>query len=183
GSLPVTSVSTLDVTQNFVVAGMTVQLNITHTSDPDLTAVLIAPDGTRVTLFSNVGNSGSRANFLNTIFDDFATTPIQNGGPPLQGRFHPQLPPSTLTGLNAQGTWRLEITDSKPGNAGRLNSWSITFQKPVLPTGLGELVADQSTVGFRIANLDPTNPTALQNWAPVGPASIGPNTQTGAGRI
>src|SRR5262249_53572515 len=64
---PGVTVSTLNVTDNFVLQSLTLQLNITHPNDPDLSAVLIAPDGTRVTLFSNIGANGTRANFINTV--------------------------------------------------------------------------------------------------------------------
>lgn len=168
-----TIVSTLNVTDDFPLDGLTLRLNITHTNDPDLTAVLVAPDGTRVLLFDRVGNTGSRANFNNTVFDDFATTPIQNGGPPFQGTFNPATPLTALKGKSTKGIWRLEITDNTPGNTGRLNSWSITFQKPVPGTNLGEPVADRATVSFRIFNMDITNPVAFQNWTSVGPAAIG----------
>jgi subtilisin-like proprotein convertase family protein len=185
GSSPGVTVSDLTVPDDFVSAGMTVRLNITHPHDADLTAVLIGPDGTRVTLFSGVPatSSGAQADFRDTVFDDTANTPIQLGSPPFVGRFNPQLPLSAFKGKNVHGLWQLEITDNTVGNTGRLNSWSLTFQKPVLGTGLGEAVADQATVSFRIFNLDNSNPTALQNWTPVGPASIGPDVGTGAGRV
>ena len=55
-----------------------------------------------ITLFTHVGSTGSQANFQGTIFDDppNATTPIQNGGPPFNGRFIPQFSlNSALAGL------------------------------------------------------------------------------------
>ena len=83
--------STINVTDSFLVQNLVLTLDITHTNDPDLTAVLIGPDGTRVTLFSGVGQTGDRQNFSSTVFDDTAMTAIQNGGPPFQGRFTPQI--------------------------------------------------------------------------------------------
>src|SRR5262245_56700040 len=49
----------------FLVAKVTVQLNIAFPTDSALSAVLKAPDGTSISLFSNVGGSG--ANFTNTV--------------------------------------------------------------------------------------------------------------------
>ena len=71
-------------------AGVSVQLNITDASDPDLEAYLIAPDGTKVQLFKNVGATGTKANFTNTVFSDNATTSILSGGAPFFGAFQPQ---------------------------------------------------------------------------------------------
>ena len=42
-------------------------------------------------LFSGVGSGTKTANFTNTIFDDNAATPIQNGGAPFFATFNPQL--------------------------------------------------------------------------------------------
>src|SRR5262249_20831329 len=97
GSPGTLTTSTIDVPDSFTVQpGATVRLSITYKPDPDLEAVLIAPNGTQITLFQNVGASGNQTNFTNTIFDDGATTPIQNGGSPFFGRFNPQEPLSGL---------------------------------------------------------------------------------------
>jgi subtilisin-like proprotein convertase family protein len=165
--------STLSVPDSFVLQSLTLTLNITYPNDPDLEATLIAPDGTRVKLFTNIGATGTHANFSNTVFDDKAATPIQNGGPPFFGSFNPQEPLSQLAGKNATGTWTLEIKDdSAPSGLAQLTSWSLTFQKPVPSSGLGELVADQATATFRIFTMDPTNPLSSNTWTAVGPAAI-----------
>ena len=41
-------------------------------------------------LFSNVGHGINTANFTNTVFDDNAGTPIQNGSAPFFATFNPQ---------------------------------------------------------------------------------------------
>jgi subtilisin-like proprotein convertase family protein len=171
--------STINVTDNFVIQGLTLRLNITHTRVPDLEATLIHPDGTRVRLFARVGDTGTRQNLTDTIFDDRAQTPIRNGGPPFFGRFNPQEPLSALVGKASGGIWTLEIRDVATGNGGALNSWSLTFDKPVLSTGLGELVADQTTVSFRIFTMSPANPLSSSTWTAVGPAAIGTNGNSG----
>ena len=71
------------------------------------------------------------------------------------------------------GTWQLIIAnDGSSSPAGTLNSWSLTFQKPNPSSGLGEAVADQATVSFRIFTMDPTNPLSHSTWTAVGPAGI-----------
>jgi subtilisin-like proprotein convertase family protein len=169
---PGTVTSTLTVPDNFIVQqGTQLQLNISYPNDPDLTVVLIAPNGTKVTLFSGVGTTNSPADFSNTTFDDSAATQIQNGAPPFFGKFTPQQPLSALNGINAAGTWTLQITDAGL-SGGSLLGWSLTLQKAVPSSGLGELVADQATVGFSITNTAPSNVLAGASWTPVGPAPV-----------
>ena len=100
-----------------------VELDITHTWDSDLSATLIAPDGTRVQLFANVGGGGQ--NFTGTIFDDQATMAIGDGQAPFSGRYRPVGQFSNVDGINAQGTWTLEVTDGVQWDTGTLNGWSL----------------------------------------------------------
>ena len=167
---------------------MALQLSINHQNDPDLTATLIAPDGTSVVVFSGVGASGSspHANFTNTTFDDAATTPIQLAATiPVTGigagPFDPQLPFSTFDNVGSLGKWTLRITSISSTLNGTLVNWNLTLKSSVPGSGLGETVADQFTAPFRIFTQDPTNAVSQESWTAVGPASI----QSGAdsGRI
>jgi subtilisin-like proprotein convertase family protein len=176
--------SSLVVPDSFLIADLNVTLNITHPNDPDLAATLIAPDGTRILLFDGVGAvgpAGTRRNFTQTTLDDQASIPITNGAAPFFGTFQPQGSAagtlSTLNGRNAAGAWTLEIADDTAGNVGTLTSWSLTFQKPVPNSGLGEPVADRAQLAFRIFSMDPSNPLSSNVWTPVGPAAI--NSDTG----
>ncbi len=117
-------------------------LNITHTYDSDLTATIIAPDGTRVKLFSRVGGSGD--NFTNTEFFDGATKSINEGAAPFNSALTNQLyrpiePLAAFVGKSTYGKWTLEVTDSAGGDAGVLVNWSLkldTFKRPI-GSGLG----------------------------------------------
>ena len=166
--------STIVVPDSYLVQHVTVTLNITYPRDPDLTITLIAPNGIRVTLVSGAGTIGNTANFISTVFDDAASTPITSGGPPFTGRFNPQEPLAALAANSAfsgAGTWTLEIVTSKAGKQGTLNSWSLQLTKPIVSSGLGEAVADQATVSFNIFTMDPTNPQSSNTWTSVGPQS------------
>ena len=185
-----TYVSTINVTDSFLVKNVVVQLNISYPRDPELTAVLVAPDGTAVQLFTNVGNVGDGKNFINTIFDDTATTAIQDGGPPFfVGPFTPQEPLSQFVDHVSLGTWQLVITTSVAltSATGQINSWSLTLDEPLSNSGLGETVADRATESFRIFTLDPTNPLSSTTWTSVGPAGEGAKQRGGnaevAGRV
>src|SRR6202011_4980595 len=110
----------------------------------------------------------TRKNFTNTIFDDTATTPIQNGSAPFFGRFNPQQSLLTvLGGAAVAGTYTLKIKNDSTtsGSTGTLNSWSITATKVATSdTGLGEPVADRESASFRIFTMAPTNPLASNTW-------------------
>jgi len=169
------------------VSGLQVQINLTYPTDPDLTATLYHYDLNgdllgQVTLFSNVGQGTRTANFTNTVFDDNATTPIQNGSAPFFATFNPQQSLATaFAGMSAQGTWTLVIQNaSTTGGTGTFNSWSLTFQKSLPTSGLGEPGSDDVTASFRIFTLSQADALSSQQWTAVGPASI---SGIGAGRI
>jgi subtilisin-like proprotein convertase family protein len=77
--------SKLTVTDSLMVNDLAVRLNITHAQVSDLTAVLIAPDGTQVQLF----DGGTGANFTDTVFDGLAADSIVGGSGPYAGVFRP----------------------------------------------------------------------------------------------
>ena len=102
-----------------------VSINISHTWDSDINVSLTAPDGVVVQLWSGVG--GSADNF-NVTIDDEATTNI-NG---TVGTFRPQSYPTEAMCENDDhepgGTWQLTVSDTVGGDAGMINSWSITIE-------------------------------------------------------
>jgi subtilisin-like proprotein convertase family protein len=172
--------SLINVPSSFLVQGVTVQLTIQHQNDPDLEATLIAPDGFSVKLFTGVGRSGStpHANFTNTTFDDAASVPIQlaTTAPGIgigAGPFNPQFPLSNFKNHGSLGNWTLRIKSNSSTINGTLVNWSLTLKNSVPGSGLGESVADQFSVSFRVFTQDPTNPVAQDSWTAVGPASIG----------
>jgi subtilisin-like proprotein convertase family protein len=178
GGAPVTlspgKTATIPLTfgSNFLIQGASILLNINYPHDPDLEATLVAPDGTRIKLFTNVGNNGSKANFANTVLTDLALTPIQLGVAPFNGQFDPQEPLATLTGKASAGVYKLLIKNDSVGTSGSLTGWSLSLLQSLPGTGLGEQVADQATATFRIFTMDPTNPVSHNAWTAVGPASI-----------
>ena len=58
--------------------------------------------------------------------------------------FNPQMPLTAFQGLDAKGTWTLVVTNATSGSGlvGSLNGWSLSFQKPLPTTGLGEHGSD-----------------------------------------
>jgi subtilisin-like proprotein convertase family protein len=127
--------SVLNVAQNFLVEGVSVTLSIQHQNDPDLSATLIAPNGSMVLLFSGVGTSGTtpHANFTNTTFDDAAATPISNASTQpvsgITGSFKPQHAfANTFVGqAGSKGNWTLQIHSNSSTLNGTLVNWSLTL--------------------------------------------------------
>ena len=132
-NVPVTIEDSDTVSSNLVVSGvygpivdLDLALDITHTYDGDLDVFLISPAGTRVELFSDVGDG--QENIRQTVLDDEASNAIVAGSAPYTGRYRPEGLLSAFDGQGPTGTWRLEITDDAGADVGTLNSWSITFQ-------------------------------------------------------
>ena len=98
---------------------------LTHTWDADVVLSLTSPGVTAITL-SN-GNGGSGDNYLETTFDDGASTPISGGSAPFTGAFRPQQPLSALNGSQARGTWVLSIQDTAGGDQGQLRRWELSL--------------------------------------------------------
>lgn len=172
----------LNVTESFVIQDVRFGFTMTTPNVQNILATLIAPDGTQVQLFDGAQFEPG-ANFTGTILDDAADTPIQEALAPFQGTFNPQRALGTFIGKGSRGNWRLVLQNRATQATGtaRLQAWSLTFKKIVPGTGLGEPIADQSNVNFRIFTQDPLNPLPQQNWTAVGP--IANNGEAKAGQI
>jgi subtilisin-like proprotein convertase family protein/photosystem II stability/assembly factor-like uncharacterized protein len=183
--------SAITVPDNFVIQSLTIGNANSPGFDinfPDvrfLSARLVAPDGTEIKLFTKPGSNfpPPHSDVKGTILDDNATkptggtNPIQEAAAPFDGRFNPQQPLSVLNGKLSAGTYRLIITNES-GHSGVLQAWSIVLQKAISQTGLGEPVADQAAISFRIFNADKKLPIAQQTWTAVGPAANNNNTSS-----
>lgn len=127
-----TIVSEIDVSEDYLIGDLNVQLSITHTYVSQLDGYLISPDGTRIELFTAVG--GSDDHFDKTIFDDEAGTNITRGRPPFSGSFQPEALARRQPGLasfkgkNLKGVWQLMIRGSRSERSGILHGWSLNVQ-------------------------------------------------------
>jgi subtilisin-like proprotein convertase family protein len=139
-----TFTSQIVITDAGTVADIDLGVEITHTFDGDLDVFLIAPDGTRVELFTDVGGSGD--NFVGTVLDDEAATSIAAGTAPFTGMFSPEGLLSALDGMSITGTWTLEITDDAGGDIGSLNDWSLCIDVIPVDPPVNLSVADAGTV-------------------------------------
>jgi subtilisin-like proprotein convertase family protein len=171
--------STIEITDEGIVRDLDVALDITHTWDSDLDVFLTAPDGTRVELFSGVGDNGD--NFEQTRLDDEATESITTGVAPFTGSYRPMGRLSDLDGLEITGTWTLEISDNFDGDPGVLNAWSLFID--VGSIGQGSLFLDRDaynigeTVNIIVIDGNHTGPLTVEVQTDGGDTEIVSLTQ------
>ncbi len=120
---PVGATSIINVPTTSLITDLIVTIDVTHTFDADLIITLIAPDGTEVILSNRNGGSGD--NFIGTIFNTTATTPIADGSAPFTGEFLPDEDLGILIGGFSGGDWGLKITDNAGIDTGSIDSWSL----------------------------------------------------------
>jgi len=118
-----TVTSVIEVAERGAIDNLVVELDISFVWDEDLDVYLLAPDGTRVELFTDVGGFG--AHFAQTILDDAAAVSISDGEAPFTGRYRPEGHLSDLIGIERQGTWKLEVTNDGEWFTGTLNAWAV----------------------------------------------------------
>lgn len=158
--------SSIVLSDTGAVTDVDVTLNLTHTFDGDLDIFLVGPDGTRVELSTDNGSSGD--NFTNTVFDDSAATAITAGAAPFTGSFRPETPLAALNGIQANGSWRLEITDDLGGDSGTLLNWSLTvtsLSAPVCAVCAGPAAPPE------ILSLSWSGPKDTLEWTPAAGAT------------
>jgi len=157
GDMPVGPDSGTVTTSNLelfdaLITDVNVTLTIEHTWMSDLDVFLISPAGTRVELTTDNGSLDD--GYINTTFDDEATTAITAGSYPFTGSYQPEGTLTDFNGENSSGTWTLEITDDTGGDAGNLLSWSLdicgvrapAFEMTFADTSLE--VCDQADVDY-----------------------------------
>jgi hypothetical protein len=118
----------IKITDHIIIDDIDVMLNIQHTSAFDLQITLKNPAGSVCRLTSpDISNFFLGADYIATVFDDKADTPIEQGRPPFTGRFRPLQGYSltAFTGRDAFGTWRLKIYDAYEYDTGRLTSFQL----------------------------------------------------------
>ena len=99
-----TVVGRIGVPHDVTVGSVAVAVDITHPFRGDLKIDLVAPSGVATTLYNGTRSGiGSGANITGTI----VTT-------------------DALQGQAAKGTWQLRVGDYERGDAGTLNSWTLT---------------------------------------------------------
>jgi subtilisin-like proprotein convertase family protein len=130
-----TVVSTINVPESLTLSDVRVNpINITHSWVDDLDAYLWSPNGTKVELFTNVGNPPGGDDFVGTVLDDAAEVSMSNGVAPFRGPHRPEEPLAKFAGEGSAGEWRLEVTDTaRPAEFGTLGSWALELCRVEAP--------------------------------------------------
>ena len=128
--------ATIDITDDFDITDLNVDLDITHSWIGDLVVTLTAPDGTTAAaIIDRPGVPATGLGCNNTVndilvtMDDEATDAIE--GPCLteyNGTFIPTEALSVFDGVSTLGTWTLTIVDNAGGDTGTLNNWTLNYE-------------------------------------------------------
>ena len=114
----------IKVPDHLTIYDLDVGINVTHTNVFDLQIFIQSPIGTRLCLnkynFKNEFFKGE--GYVQTIFDDEAEIPIEQGTAPFTGRFRPKVGSllEIFDGEDAYGFWRLQIYDMWYWDTGNL---------------------------------------------------------------
>ena len=122
--------TSIEVTDPGRIAWVRVHTEIDHAWGSDVTAILVTPSGTELTLTRFNGGSLDDT-FSDTWFDDDAPQPAV-GAEYTDGEAAPLLAPeealSNARGEVAAGDWTLRIVDEyEPDDDGTLNGWSLEY--------------------------------------------------------
>ncbi|MCC6252029.1 MAG: proprotein convertase P-domain-containing protein [Bacteroidia bacterium] len=127
--IPNNQVTTISSTLASLNSGVITDVNVvnligTHTYIWDLTMKVKSPQGTEVSLITQIcGNENNfNINFDDSASNDYNTIPC----PPTDGNtYKPQSPLSVFNGEDANGTWTLSVTDNYNSDGGSLTSWGL----------------------------------------------------------
>ena len=146
----------IDIPDHYIICDLDVKVSITHSSVYDLQLYLVSPADNLIMLNGyNVDDFFRGADYTQTIFDDEASVPIEEGEVPFTGRFRPREALNIFDGEDTFGLWRLRIYDQFPSNTGNLDSFELLVSVPepaaVFLLGFGSvfILSRNSNRGFR----------------------------------
>lgn len=112
------------------IVDVNVKINLTHTYDSDL-LISLRHGTTTVILANHVGGSGD--NFVNTVFNDQASTAIGSAFPPFTGSFRPSQALSAFNAQDAAGVWTILVADTVGADVGTLQDWTLIVETASRP--------------------------------------------------
>jgi len=125
----------IDIADHFTIYDLDVSISLRHTDVLDLQIFLQNPAGTRICLskYDSYDPNLTGEDYWLTIFDDEAEISIDDAQPPFTGRFRPE-PGSilaTFDGLDAYGSWRLQINDMYYADTGVLEHFELMILEKI----------------------------------------------------
>lgn len=121
-------ISGLTIEDQMEIADIKVHMKGSHTEFKEINASLIAPDSSKLQLFTN--KSFNYQGEFNLTFDDNASSKMKT---PPKGTYRPDNPLSFFLGKKAKGRWNLEIIDTKDQQAGRLDIFKLNICAVSIP--------------------------------------------------
>jgi len=182
--------------QSGLVNGVSVNLtNFSHTAPDDVDLLLVAPNGHKMVLMSDVGGTNAVTN-LNLVFDDTATNSLPDTAAITSGTYKPTdfetgdaFPSPAPTGANTgrflsvfngispNGVWSLYLVDDNGANAGSISGgWSISvLSSPdtigLQNTGAADPYPSQKQVGGILGTITKATVT-LSNFSHTAPDDV-----------
>ncbi len=171
-----TVTSTLTINANGAIDDVNVlNLDISHTWINDLIIKLKSPDGTEITLISQICNSEDD---ILTNFDDESTNAYSSlpCPPTNNGTYQPFQNLSAFDGEDLNGTWTLTIQDVFNQDGGTLNAWSleVCYEEGTAPLAVNVTGVDPTSGTNGSATATPSGGTTPYSYA----WSNGGTTQT-----
>ncbi len=151
-SNPAGLTTTLDITDDFNITDLDVDLDISHTWVGDIIVTLTAPDGTTSATIVDrpgapaTGTFGCSGNDILATLDDEAATAVEDecggGVPTIAGSFIPNEALSVFDGISTLGTWTLNVSDNGGGDTGTLNAWSLNYTYDAVASAPLDVILD-----------------------------------------
>lgn len=124
----------LEVAESFEVASLEVNVDITHTYVGDLSARLVSPEGTEISLFGRIDDGACPGENMLVTFTDSAPLTQEDflnacnpGEISTEGTFQPAQPLATFQGEPGSGTWTLIVNDNAGLDGGSVTGFSVLF--------------------------------------------------------
>ncbi len=188
-----TNLTVAGIPATAVGTGASVNFNITHTWDSDLSLFLKAPNNQVLNLVDRKGGSGD--NFVNTTINSTSATTLASSAAPFTGVFAPDgslasPPPTGFTPTatnfvplynttNLNGTWSFGARDNAGADLGTITSWSITINYSVPagpPVGWTFLWSPAAGLSSTTSNPVAASPSSTRTYTVVGTAPNGCQT-------
>ena len=119
----------IEIPDHFTIYDLDVSITLTHTKVFDLQIFLQSPAGTSLCLnmYNPLYEYFEGEDYIQTIFDDEAQVPIEEGQPPFTGRFRPRSPAQLLVfdGQDTFGQWKLQVYDAYYYDTGTFDSFEV----------------------------------------------------------
>jgi len=165
-SLPGGVYDSISFTEDVVVAGVEIYVDITHPSVGDLIVEVTSPEGTTVRLHNRTG--GTTEDIVGWYDSELTVD-----GP---GAF------SDLTDESSLGDWTLWVSDNAGGETGTVNQWCVRAAGAAL-TGAGDEIEVPSTYVLRGVFPNPFNPVTSVVYASPGEGRVLLAVYNVAGRL